>query len=78
VSSRDVPPSSLFLINLLGDLLEICCKSDMSRSSSKIHDHAQKTSIPSANPPTAQREVIFSGILFPEFASGSSLPAAGS
>src|SRR5258706_740484 len=54
-----MPASSLFLINPLGDLLEICCKSKMSRYSSKISDHAHKTSIQSADPLATLREVIF-------------------
>jgi hypothetical protein len=84
-----MPASSLFLINPLGDLLEICCRSEMSRSSAKIRDHVVITLIPGADPPPLQREVIFSRLfvfpefifpefVFPEFASGSSLPAAGS
>src|SRR5712664_3614592 len=54
-----MPASSLFLINPLGDLLEICCRSEMSRYSAKIRDHAHKTSIQSADPLATLREVIF-------------------
>jgi len=57
-----MPALSLFLINPLGNLLGICCKSEMSRSSAKIRDHAQKMPITSADPPLTSREVIFSGI----------------
>jgi hypothetical protein len=38
-----MPVSSLFLINPLGDLLEICCRSEMSRFSPKCCDHVEKT-----------------------------------
>jgi hypothetical protein len=63
-----MPASSLFLINPLGDLLEICCRSEMSRSSAKIRDHVVITLIPGADPPPLQREVIFSRLfVFPEF-----------
>jgi hypothetical protein len=60
----------------------------MSRSSAKIRDHVEITSIPRADPRLRHAKrvfcfrLLFSGMVFrngfPEFASGSSLPAPGS
>jgi hypothetical protein len=58
-----VPRLSLCVIKLLGDLLEICCRSEKSRSSAKISDHAAKTPSGSADLTTTQREMIFWAVL---------------
>jgi hypothetical protein len=76
-----MPASSLFLINPLGDLLEICCRSEMSRFSSKCCDHVEKTQFLAENHRLYFYyflEQLPDGVNYPEQAFRSSLPAAGS
>jgi hypothetical protein len=61
-----VPRLSFCVIKLLGDLLEICCRSEKSRSSSKTRDHVEKTQIPRVDRPHLEREMLVFRNLLPD------------